>query len=632
MNLKTALLASAVATPALFAATAYHNQVGFLTNGPKQMAVLGAEGKDVVFKDTTTKEEVLTIKAPEAKEWKPAEDTASLVDFSELKTPGVYQAYVGDEAIGHPITIGDNALEPAAKGAIKFYYFQRSSTALEEEYAGVYARGMGHPDTAVRYHSSTGVEATEGAEIRTFNGAKGWYDAGDYGKYIVNSGISTYTLLQLYQHNKAYFDTLTWNIPESKNDVPDLLDEIRWNLEWMLTMQDEDGGVFHKLTTKSFAGMVLPEKATGVRFAIGKSITATWDFVGVLSLASEIYKPFDAEFAEKCVKAAVRAHDWAIANPYAFYEQPKDVGTGSYEDANAVDEQIWGSAELYRVTKNEDVLKSFHQYKLTKARRTLPGWATVYGLAGYTVATNPDIFPAEDVDSAKALIMSLADQYIEQIDNGYGLAIVDGDFYWGSNAVIGNKGIMLLHAYLLTKEQKYLDAAYGIADYILGRNPLDISYMTGYGVNVPMNPHHRPSQGDTVKAPVPGMIVGGANKQADDASIKKYIANNNITANAKKYVDNVGSYSSNEVAINWNAPVAYLLGTLQAMAVTGKTYDITEKPLTTYEITPIFAQAKLQLKPVAGVRKIIRNNAVQIERTTANGEKLYFDLKGHRVH
>lgn len=631
MRIPVLAMFGAIAAPMLFAATAYQNQIGFLTNGVKQMTVLEADGKDVVFKDANG-ETVLTVKAPEAKLWEPAEEKASLVDFSEIKTPGVYQAYIGDEKIGHPINIADNAYEEVTKGALKFYYFQRCSFALDKEYAGEYARAAGHPDTAIRYHSSTGKAALDAdGNMLTFNGAKGWYDAGDYGKYIVNSGISTYTLLQLYQHNKAYFDTLTWNIPESKNDVPDILDEIRWNLEWMLTMQDEDGGIFHKLTTKSFAGMVLPEKATSARFAIGKSVTATWDFVGVLALASEIYKPFDAEFAEKCVKAATRAHDWALMNPYAFYEQPSDVGTGTYSDGNAVDEQIWGAAELYRVTKNEAILKSFQQYRINKNRQRLPGWATVYGLAAFTVATNPDVFPAEDVDSSKALIMNLADDYLKEMDNGYGLAVSSNDLFWGSNAVVGNKAMLLLHAYYLTKKDEYLNAAVSIVDYVFGRNPLDLSYMTGYGINTPHNPHHRPSQGDDIDEPVPGMIVGGANKSADDADIKKYIKENSITATAKKYCDKTGSYSTNEVAINWNAPIAYALGSIQAIAATGKVYDISTKPLAEYEVTAIPSAAKLNAMPTAGFRKVVRNNKVQIERTTKTGEKLFFNLKGKRI-
>ncbi len=622
MNMKKILLISAVAAPAIFAATAYQNQVGFMTNGLKQIAVVDAAGKDVVFKDKDGNA-ALTVKAPEASMWKPANEEASLVDFSELKTPGTYQAYVGDEAVGHPIVIADNALEDVTKASIKFFYFQRSSTALEEEYAGKYARAMGTPDTAVMYHESTGKEDL----TATFNGAKGWYDAGDYGKYIVNSGISTYTLLQLYQQNKAYFDTLNLNIPESKNNVPDLLDEIRWNIEWMLTMQDDDGGVFHKLTTKQFAGMVLPEKSTKQRYAIGKSVTATWDFVGVTALAADIYKPFDPEFAEKCAKAAADARWWARNNPYAFFTQPSDVGTGSYTDGNAVDEQIWGATELYRISQKPEFLEDMHQFLLTKTRRKLQGWQTVYALAAFTIATNPQIFDEADVDSAKILIFTLADSYIEQMNNGYGLAIDNSDFYWGSNSVVANKGMVLVHAYILTKEQKYLDAAQGIADYLLGRNPLDLSYLTGWGVNQVKDPHHRPSQGDTVEAPVPGMLVGGPNSSADDCA-KKTIDKD---APAKSYYDNHCSYATNEVAINWNAPFAYLLGSLQAITATGKVYEIGSDTPEKYDVDKIPLAKTNFSKQAEGSRLVFKNGVVQVERTLRDGTVRYFNLRGRNL-
>ena len=619
MNTKQVFLTMAMAATASFAINVHQNQVGFLTNGPKQIAVTDAVGKDVVFKDAEGKV-ALTVKAPETVMWEPANEEASLVDFSEITTPGTYQAYVGEEAVGYPIVIADNALEGVTKASLKFFYFQRSSTELTEEFAGKYARAMGTPDTAVMYHESTGKADLTG----TFNGSKGWYDAGDYGKYIVNSGISTYTLLQLYQHNKVYFDTLNLNIPESKNDVPDLLDEIRWNIEWMLTMQDDDGGVFHKLTTKQFAGMVLPEKATKQRYAIGKSVTAAWNFVGVTALAADIYKPFDPEFAEKCAKAAAGARWWATENPRAYYTQPRDVGTGTYSDGNAIDEKIWASAELYRITGNPVALEDVERNPISKQRRKLQAWQSVYALAAFTIATNPHIFGEAEVDSARGLIFGLADSYLDMLDNGYGLAIDNGDFYWGSNSVAANKGMLLIHAYILSKEQKYLDAAQGILDYLLGRNPLDISYLTGWGVNQVQDPHHRPSQGDTVVAPVPGMLVGGPNASADDCA-KSHI---DEAAPAKSYYDNSCSYATNEVAINWNAPFAYLAGSLQAIAATGKTYEVGASKPDTYDVDAIPGAKTDFKKPAAGNRLVFKDGAVQVERTLRDGSIRFFNLKG----
>ncbi len=620
------LAITALSASSLFAATAYHNQVGFLTKAQKQMAVVGAEGKEIVFK-TSSGTEVLKVTAPEAQVWIPAGDTAaSLVDFSEIQTEGKYQAYIDDEPIGHPITIGDKALEEAAKASIKFFYFQRASTALEEEYAGIYARAAGHLDTAVKYHPSTGKTDTEA----TFNGSKGWYDAGDYGKYIVNSGISTYTLLQLYQQNKEYYDTLKLNIPESSNEVPDLLDEIRWNLDWMLTMQDDDGGVFHKLTTKQFAGNIMPEKGTAQRFAIGKGIEASWDFAAVVALASEIYKPYDPEFAQKCIDAAQKARLWALTHPYEIFEQPSDVGTGSYTGSVEWASKLWTNIEMYRVSGDTSVVSIIKSLPINNKKAVLQSWQNNYMLGIFTIATNPDAFEAEMVDSATSIITTMADSYIKSLDNnGYGVALAKGDFYWGSNGVAANKGMILIHAYILTKEEKYLNAAQSIVDYILGRNPLDKSYLTGYGVNPTMNPHHRPSQADGIDAPVPGMIAGGPNASATDCA-KKY---NDANAVARSYYDNSCSYATNEVAINWNAPFAYVIGSLQAIAATGKSYDIKTPVSAKYELTSIpAARNRIKAAPQASSKRLVlRGKKVQVEYTDKNGIKSYFSIGGKKV-
>ena len=623
-TLASALTVTAFSATGLFAATAYQNQVGFLTKSQKQMAVIGAEGKEIVFKNKSG-EEALKVTAPKAQTWAPAGDTAaSLVDFSEIQTAGTYQAYLGDEAIGHPIIIADDALEETTKASLKFFYFQRSSTALEEEYAGVYARAAGHPDTAVRYHISTGID---NSDLR-FNGAKGWYDAGDYGKYIVNSGITTYTLMQLYQHNKEYFKNLNLNIPESKNDVPDILDEIRWNLEWMLTMQDTDGGVFHKLTTLKFSGTVMPEGDVVPRYAIGKSTQATWDFAAVLALAADIYYPFDKDFATNCANAAAKARWWAINNQTTYFTQPTGVNTGTYEDHNASDEKIWANAELYRISKNPVFSEIIEQFPLTQGRWRLQSWQSTNALAAMTIATNPEVFPKDFVDSAQACIYYLADSYLDLLNNnGYGVAMHENDFNWGSNSFAANKGMILVHAYILSKEQKYLDAATGILDYLLGRNPMDISYLTGYGVNSAKDPHHRPSQADKIDDPIPGMLVGGPNYTATDCA-KNYV---DIKAVAKSYYDNSCSYATNEVAINWNAPFAYLAGSLQAIASTGKSYDITELPRNSYNVNRISKTKQLAKQPVAGNKLIIRNGAVQVKKTDAQGNIRYFNLGGKHI-
>lgn len=190
--------------------------------------------------------------------------------------------------------------------------------------------------------------------------------------------------------------------------------------------------------------------------------------------------------------------------------------------------------------------------------------------------------------------------------------------------------MLLIYAYILTKEEKYLNAALGIVDYLLGRNPLDKSYLTGYGVNPVMNPHHRPSQADGIEAPIPGMVAGGPNADASDCA-KKYIDKD---AYAKSYYDNSCSYATNEVAINWNAPFAYVIGSLQAIASTGQSYDVKTPTAAKYELSSIPAarnRLKAALRTPAGKRLVLRGQKVQIEYVNQDGVKSYFNLGGKRV-
>jgi endoglucanase len=253
-------------------------------------------------------------------------------------------------------------------------------------------------------------------------------------------------------------------------------------------------------------------------------------------------------------------------------------------------------------------------------------------LEAFTIATNPEIFEAADVDSAKAMIFTLADNYIASLENnGFGVAMTNNDFYWGSNSIAANKGMVLIHAYILTKEDKYLQAAIGLVDYMLGRNPLDKSYLTGYGVNPVMSPHHRVSQADGIEAPVPGMLSGGPNASANDAgTCRQDYAKGKPPAEA--YYDNSCSFASNEVAINWNAPFAYVVGSIQAILATGKAYDMSSKSKATYTDLESIPAKKTIFKPVsARNRLVVKGNSLRLEMTGMDGTKKYYDLRGKKL-
>lgn len=533
------------------AATAYINQIGYRAGEAKEFALTDGSG-NVEIADASG-QTVLTVTPQAASYWDASGQSVQLVDFSELNVPGTYSIKMGGQVLRSDLKISAQTYEDVTKAALKWYYYQRASMALEEQYAGQWKRAAGHTNASVQLHSSTG-------ESGTINSTKGWYDAGDYGRYIVNSGITTYTLLSLYEHFPEYFNTLKWNIP-AEGTLPDLLAEIKWNLDWMLTMQASDGGVYHKLTSLAFPGDVMPEKDTDPIYVIGKGTAATFDFAGVMAVASRVYKPFDATYATKCLEAAKKAYAWGAQNPNKRYSNPSGVQTGEYGDNNFVDEKTFAGMELFISTGDASYKPSID----ASQEDIVPAWPWVYGLAVYGAVSHAAEAGSEAV-TAKTMLTKTANNFANRATSGFGVVMSAKDFVWGSNAVAANQGVLLLHAYYVTGEQKYYEAAKKVLDYLLGKNPLDMSFLTGFGTKSPMKPHHRPSTSDKVKAPVPGMLVGGPQPGGEDIGSESWECKDYRTGvAATSYTDNNCSYATNEVAINWNAPFAYLAGAIEAL-------------------------------------------------------------------
>ena len=589
------------------AATAYINQVGYRSDDAKEFALVDGSGS-VEIVDASGKT-VLTATPSQASNWKPSGQSVQLVDFSELKTPGTYSIKVGGQVVRSDLKIADKTFEDVTKASLKWYYYQRASMELEETYAGQWKRAAGHTNPTAQLHKSTGASGT-------INSSKGWYDAGDYGRYIVNSGISTYTLLSLYEHFPDYFKTLKWNIP-ADGSLPDLLAEIKWNLDWMLTMQASDGAVYHKLTTLQFPGDVMPAKDTEQLYVIGKGTAATFDFAAVMAVAARVYKPFDATYANTCLEAAKKAYSWGAANPKVSFNNPSDVGTGSYSDGSLGDEKDFAGTELFVTTGDAT-------YKTSGASHNLPGWADVSGLATYGKATHATEF-GNVAQVAKDTLLRVADEFVARSVTGFGVVMGKDDFYWGSNSVAGNQGVWLLHAYYVTGDNKYYVAATKVLDYLLGKNPLDMSFLTGFGTKSPKMPHHRPSTADGVSDPVPGMLVGGPQPGGEDIGNKDWECKDYRTGNAAtSYTDNRCSYATNEVAINWNAPIAYLAGAIEAInAGHAPEFAVEGVAKETDAIRPAVFRAK---RNDEGVKLRFADQMLYVEM----GGKRY-DLKGNRL-
>lgn len=540
------------------------NQVGYLPGAHKLAAAPAGEAASFTVVDAVTGKTVLKGELGAAARWAPAGQDVRLADFSALKAPGRYRLQVKGLPDSPPFVVAADAYAAVNAAAIKAFYFNRAGTPLLPQHAGRWARPAGHADDKVLVHASAASAARpEGTVISS---PKGWYDAGDYNKYIVNSGITVYTLLAAYEQFPALFKGQNLNIPESGNDLPDLLDEVLWNLDWMLTMQDPaDGGVYHKLTNKSFDGNQMPHETKGERYVVAKGTAAALDFAAVMAHASRVFKAFEAQrpgLSARLRDAAVAAWQWARANPQVAYKNPPDVRTGEYGDAKLADEFAWAAAELYLTTG-----EAAYREALALERQTVrvPGWGDVGGLAWVSLAQNRDKLKPADADLVTQRVRAFGDQLAATWKaSAYRLTMeAPTDFVWGSNSQALNQALMLVQAYRLGGDRAQLDAAQSVLDYVLGRNPMAMSYVTGFGTKAPLHPHHRPSEADGIAEPVPGFIVGGPNPGQQDQQHCPVRYASKLPA--LSYIDHGCSYAANEVAINWNAPLVYVSAAIQAL-------------------------------------------------------------------
>ncbi|MDQ6813717.1 MAG: glycoside hydrolase family 9 protein [Bacteroidota bacterium] len=550
------------------------NQLGFYTSAPKIAIVTGTTDAQTFFVTSTNiKDTFYRGNLSNEMQSKNSSTKTKIADFTSFHHPGTYVVFI--PGIGHSyiFEIGANVNRAAAVAGLKGFYYQRVSMPLEEKYAGKWHRSAGHPDNVVLIHpSAASKERPAGTKIST---PGGWYDAGDYNKYIVNSGITMGTLLSAYEDFNPYFDTLKTDIPESNDQVPDILNELIYNLRWMLTMQDpNDGGVYNKCTNAAFDGMVMPGVTSAPRYVVQKGTGATLDFAAVTAQAARILRKFQKQLpglADSCLKASLNAWHWAQKNPALEYNQnainqkyePK-ITTGAYGDRSFSDEWTWAAAELFVTTGNKTYYDAYVKQK--KDSISLPSWASVELLGHYSILRFQKKLPGyvqNDVKQYGLQIIQLANQYISNVA-GNAFQTVMGqstrDFNWGSNSNAANQGIVLITAYLLTKDRRYIDNALTNLDYILGRNATGYSFLSGIGSKSIMHPHHRQSVADGVTDPVPGLLSGGPNPGKQDKCAGYEFSEPETT-----FLDQDCSYSTNEIAINWNAPFVYLSNAIEAL-------------------------------------------------------------------
>lgn len=474
------------------------------------------------------------------------------LDFTKLQKPGKYtlvHPFIGECG---SFVVAEDVYRDAHNAMIKALYFQRCGCALEEKYAGVYTHAACHMDK-VQVWSDRSIE---------FEATGGWHDAGDYGRYITPAAVTIGHLLYAFlKYPAAFTDDL--NIPESGNGVPDLLNECRYELEWMLKMQREDGGVYHKLTSQFHADFVMPEEDLLQFYAYDVSSLAVADFCASMALSARVYQEYDAEFANKMANAAKKAWEWLVANPEAvMFRNPQNSGTGEYGDGSDKDERLWAAVEMFYLAKflgeDTEVYKK-ETLKLLKEEISLVdfGWTDVGGFASMAILSDAEKLIGEEIyHTCKEAVIVEAERLLGLGKlNAFDMGMAPEDFCWGSSMVVTNRGILWSLVYELTGKEAYAEAVLSHVDYLFGKNITKYSYVTGFGENAYRNPHSRPLQMDGIDAPVPGLVSGGPNGHPGDPEARRLLPPG--TAPMKCFVDAWESYSTNEITIYWNSSAIF---------------------------------------------------------------------------
>ena len=533
------------------------NQAGYLPQQSKRALVTTAadsfhlvdqNSSQIVYRGALTQRAVLDA-ATGMNVWE--------ADFSVWRAPGTFIINVPGIGKSHPFTIQNSAYVNLARASLKAFYFQRCGMDLSPYDAGVY--------THTRCHTQDGWLHSSSGESGVVKSAGGWHDAGDYGKYVVNAGVSVGTLLLAYETFPDRFAADNLKIRESGNGVPDLLDEVQYELRWLLTMQRADGPVYHKLTRENFAPFIMPQKDTEKRYLMPVSSTATADFAAMMAQAGRIYRSVSPAFADSCLSAAQKAWNWLGNNPGIVpaggFRNPVGVATGEYGDGNDRDERLWAAAELWRST-GESAYETYYldNYQSQNLFQSEMSWGSVAPMAHLAYLLAPqDMGNATALQTLRTNLHQYAATLLAQAEqSGFRVLLKPGEYNWGSNSRPLNRAILLILAARTGADEAFIHAALDQLHYVMGRNGLNFCFVSGTNAFSLKNPHHRPSAADNIREPLPGMLSGGPNQYLQDDILKARF--NASTPPALCFVDHVDSYAGNEIAINWNAPLVFVAG------------------------------------------------------------------------
>ena len=534
------------------------NQIGYVLEKTKLAYATGLAGGEVfeILRDNSV---CFSGKVNEPVQDRVAGEPVCQIDFSDFKDEGSFilrvKTAAGKAVKSLPFKVGTHLYDDIYHAALNYFYLSRCGTAISKAEGGPWAHAECHAGPALVYGTDKKIEV---------NG--GWHDAGDYGRYIVAASKAVMDLLLAYEANRH---------SEEQSDAAirfDILSEVRFELEWMLKMQREDGGVYHKVSCYHFCGFINPDEEKDELVVSPVSSTATADFAGCCAFAATFFEKSDSAFAKKLLAAALKAQEYLDTHEDEPFRNPPEITTGGYGDWSSADERYFACASLFLQTGEELYLKK--ALELRESIKNVPedpafpwkniwievfGWGMVAGYGTEIFLRANDKLDKKTVKLFEDSIVQGADRILERVKNasfGTGLDKV----HWGSCGHVCDQAHLLLAAWDITKNDIYYEAAKKQIDYILGCNPNNICYVTGFGVNTVKYPHHRPSA--ATKKTMPGMVSGGPCEGLYDACAKEKLGPLNLPP-LRCFIDNYGSYSTNEIAIYWNSTFVYIASKLK---------------------------------------------------------------------
>ncbi|MFN3403831.1 MAG: glycoside hydrolase family 9 protein [Cytophagaceae bacterium] len=468
-------------------------------------------------------------------------DKAWWFNFSSFTTSGEYYIYDPTNNVGsYKFRIADDVYKDVLKAAVRMFYYNRCNAAKLAVHAGAnYADGASFVGSRQDTEARSVFDRNNASTAKDLSG--GWWDAGDYNKYTTFAHKPIHQLLDAYSENPVIWGD-DFNIPESGNGLPDIIDEIKWELDWLKKMQQNDGSALIKVgiaRNETVAATRPPSTDQRPRYYYPQaSSAATIAIASMFAKASLVLSqiPSLQSYAEDLKQRAIKAHDWYTANPKNDNVDTGEIEAGDADWSIADQEKVEVVASVYLFALTGDTkYRTIIDNNYTKIDMINQYWWGPYNedsgnaLLYYTTLSNSTATVKNTIISRKTHSSSTYNFYKMNAVDPYRAFMTTDSYHWGSNAIRGEYGNinmqMIQYNLDAANHASYRERGLGLINYFHGTNPLSLVYlsnMSQFGAEKSCNEiyhywFHDGTDWDNASTsskggPAPGYVPGGPNK------------------------------------------------------------------------------------------------------------------------